>query len=145
MVSVRPNASIKSGPGYDHLLAVEIEGLRHGWNEQIIASYPTTSDSGSLRGPFAYPFVLPDQSGVIFNAAWPGPKHGVYLAEWPADFEVSYTHGGLCSSSIRRKYRGNAKNTANCCSTGSRHFGKSEPPPRCANFLLGIRTEDAYT
>ena len=74
-------------PGYDHLLAVEIEGLRHGWNEQIIASYPTTSDTGSLRGPFAYPFVLPDQSGVIFNAAWPGPRHGVYLAEWPADLK----------------------------------------------------------
>ena len=74
-------------PGYDHLLAVEIEGLRHGWNEQIIASYPTTSDTGSLRGPFAYPFVLPDQSGVIFNAAWPGPKHGVYLAEWPTDLK----------------------------------------------------------
>jgi hypothetical protein len=29
------------------------------------------------------PFALPDQSGVIFNAGWPGPQHGVYLVEWP--------------------------------------------------------------
>jgi len=62
----------------------EIETLRHSWNEHIIASYPTTT-AFSPRGPFAYPFVLPDQSGVIFNAGWPGEKHGVYLAEWPSE------------------------------------------------------------
>lgn len=73
------------GPGYDHLLAIEIEGLRDGWNERIICSYPATQDTGNLYGPFAHPFVLPDQSGVIFNAGWPGPEHGVYLAEWPGE------------------------------------------------------------
>jgi len=72
------------GPGFDKLFAVQIEGLRAGWNEHIICSYPTTTPTGSLWGPFAYPFVLPDHSGVIFNAGWPGPEHGVYLAEWPA-------------------------------------------------------------
>jgi|TARA_B100000809_G_scaffold249963_1_gene281884 hypothetical protein len=71
-------------PGFDNLFAVEIETLRHSWNEHIIASYPTTT-AFSPRGPFAYPFVLPDQSGVIFNAGWPGEKHGVYLAEWPSE------------------------------------------------------------
>ena len=71
------------GPGFDKLFAVEIEGLRRGWNEQIICSYPRATLTGSMWGPFAYPFVLPDQSGVIFNAGWPGPEHGVYLAEWP--------------------------------------------------------------
>ena len=72
-------------PGFDNLLAVENEGLRQGWNERIICSYPTTTATGDLGGPFAYPFVLPDQSGVIFNAAWPGPEHGIYLAEWPTE------------------------------------------------------------
>jgi hypothetical protein len=27
--------------------------------------------------------MLPDGSGVVFNAGWPGDEHGVYLAEWP--------------------------------------------------------------
>jgi hypothetical protein len=79
-------------PGFDKLFAVEIEGLRHGWNEQIICSYPTTTVT-DLRGPFAYPAMLPDQSGVIFNAGWPGPEHGLYLAEWPV--LPSFTVGNL--------------------------------------------------
>ena len=73
------------GPGFDKLFAVSIEGLRDGWNEHIICSYPRTVSTGKNASPFPYPFVLPDQSGVIFNAGWPGPEHGVYLAEWPAD------------------------------------------------------------
>lgn len=72
------------GPGYDNLMAIDIEQLRHGWNEHIICSYPESQDPKNLGGPFAYPFVLPDQSGVIFCAGWPGPEHGVYLAEWPS-------------------------------------------------------------
>ena len=64
---------------------MQIEALRKGWNERIICSYPKTTPTGSLGGPFPYPFVLPDQSGVIFDAGWPGSEHGVYLAEWPAE------------------------------------------------------------
>jgi len=30
-------------------------------------------------------FRVPEQSGVIFNAGWPGPEHGVYLVEWPTE------------------------------------------------------------
>lgn len=76
------------GPGHDKLFAVETEGLRRGWNERVICTYPATMGSGKNASPFPYPFVLPDQSGVIFNAGWPGPEHGVYLAEWPADLRA---------------------------------------------------------
>lgn len=71
------------GPGFDYLYAVEIEGLRRGWNEHIICGYPRTVSKGKNSEPFSYPFVLPDYSGVIFNAGWQGPEHGIYLAEWP--------------------------------------------------------------
>ena len=78
---------ITSGaPGYDRLLAIDIEGLREGWNERVICGYPKTEESESMLGPFAYPFVLPDCSGVIFSAGWPGADHGVYLAEWPREW-----------------------------------------------------------
>ena len=72
------------GPGFDKLFAVAIEGLRQGWNEHVICSYPHTVSRGDNADRFPYPFALPDRSGVIFNAGWPGPEHGVYLAEWPA-------------------------------------------------------------
>jgi len=71
------------GPGFDKLFAVSIDGLRDGWNEHIICSYPTTISTGTNGDPFPYPFALPDGSGVIFTAGWPGDEHGVYLAEWP--------------------------------------------------------------
>jgi hypothetical protein len=71
------------GPGFDRLFAVEIDGLRQGWNEHVICSYPTTVSAGKNSDPFPYPFALPDGSGVIFNAGWHGTRHGVYLAEWP--------------------------------------------------------------
>ena len=71
------------GPGYDKLFAVEIEGLRRGWNEHLICSYPKTISAGKNSDPFPYPFALPDSSGVIFTAGWPGDDFGVYLAEWP--------------------------------------------------------------
>jgi len=71
------------GPGFDCLFAVDMAALRQGWNEHIICHYPRTVSHGKNSEPFAYPFVLPDYSGVIFNAGWPGPTHGVYLAEWP--------------------------------------------------------------
>jgi hypothetical protein len=72
------------GPGYDKLYAVSIEGLREGWNEHILCNYPAITSTGTNADPFAYPFPLPDQSGVIFTAGWPGPAHGIYLVEWPA-------------------------------------------------------------
>ena len=71
------------GPGFDKLFAVEMAALRDGWNEHVICSYPTTNTEAVNVGYFPYPFALPDGSGVIFNAGWPGDEHGVYLAEWP--------------------------------------------------------------
>lgn len=72
------------GPGFDYLYAVDLAALRDRWNEHIICRYPTTVSQGLNSDPFPYPFALPDGSGVIFNAGWPGEAHGVYLAEWPA-------------------------------------------------------------
>lgn len=73
------------GPGFDKLYAVELAALRDGWNEHIICGYPATNAEGvNTHSCFAYPFVLPDGSGVIFNAGWWGEQQGVYLAEWPA-------------------------------------------------------------
>ncbi|MHB0937913.1 MAG: hypothetical protein ACYC6A_16115 [Armatimonadota bacterium] len=71
------------GPGYDKLFAVDLQALKDGWNEHLICSYPTTVSQGLNSDPFPYPFALPDGSGVLFNAGWPGEEHGVYLAEWP--------------------------------------------------------------
>jgi hypothetical protein len=68
-------------PGFDYLYAVDLEGLRHGWNETIICAYPRIISDGHNNEPFPFPFVLPDGSGVLFNAGWPGPEHGLYLAE----------------------------------------------------------------
>jgi hypothetical protein len=70
------------GPGFDFLYSVDIEGLREGWNERVICAYPETRSKGINGEPFAFPFVLPDGSGVLFNAGWPGPEHGLYLVEW---------------------------------------------------------------
>lgn len=71
------------GPGFDKLYAVDLHALKDGWNEHVICSYPTTNAEGVMASFYPYPFVLPDGSGVIFNAGWPGSEHGVYLAEWP--------------------------------------------------------------
>ena len=73
------------GPEFLKLFVVEIEGLRKGWNERVICACPKSVSHGHNGEPFPYPFVLPDQSGVIFNAGWPGPEHGVYLAELPLE------------------------------------------------------------
>lgn len=73
------------GPGYDKLFLVDIEKLKHGWNERVLCAYPKTVSTGKNSDPFPMPFALPDQSGVIFNAGWPGPEHGVYLCEWPRE------------------------------------------------------------
>jgi len=73
------------GPGFDKLFAVELQALQHGWNEHILCRYPTTVSQGRNSDPFPYPFALPDGSGVIFNAGWPGDAHGVYLVAWPEE------------------------------------------------------------
>lgn len=70
------------GPGYDWLYAIDIEGLRRGWNQTLICAYPP-NHWNPRGGPFTWPFVLPDGSGVLFNAGWPGESHGLYLAQWP--------------------------------------------------------------
>lgn len=70
------------GPGFDYLYAVDIQALKSGWNEKRICAYPRTVSQGDNFEPFPFPFVLPDGSGVLFNAGWPGPEHGLYLAEW---------------------------------------------------------------
>lgn len=72
------------GPGFDKLFTVDLQGLRDGWNEHIICNYPETISTGKNDAPFPYPWVLPDGSGVIFSAGWPGPDHGVYMAQLPA-------------------------------------------------------------
>ena len=71
------------GPGFDKMYLVNIDGLKHGWNEEILCSYPETNPEGTMTGYFPYPYVLPDGSGVIFCAGWNGPEHGIYLVEWP--------------------------------------------------------------
>ena len=73
------------GPGFLNIFLVEIEGLRKGWNERVLCACPASVSQGHNGEPFPYPFVLPDQSGVIFTAGWPGPEHGIYLVEWPKD------------------------------------------------------------
>lgn len=73
------------GPGFDKLYAVSVQALKDGWNEHILCSYPTTNADGGMASFYPYPFVLPDGSGVLFNAGWPGDEHGIYLAAWPKD------------------------------------------------------------
>jgi hypothetical protein len=73
------------GRGFECIYLVEIERLRDGWNEQVLCRYPHSVEDGFNRGPFHMPHVLPDQSGVIFSAGWPGDEDGVYLVEWPRD------------------------------------------------------------
>lgn len=80
------------GLGFDKLMAIDIAGIQQGWNEQILCSFPATVSAGINHEPFPYPFVLPDYSGVVFNAGWPGSDHGVYLAEWPASIPRQAPH-----------------------------------------------------
>lgn len=72
------------GAEFLNIFLVEIDALRKGWNERVLCACPKSVSEGHNGEPFPYPFVLPDQSGVIFTAGWPGPEHGIYLVEWPA-------------------------------------------------------------
>jgi hypothetical protein len=53
--------------------------------ERVLCASPKIVSKGNNDDPFLYPFMLPDGSGVIFNAGCPGPEHGVDLVEWPAE------------------------------------------------------------
>ena len=70
---------------FQYLYAVDVAALADGWNERPLCKYPPTEYGGTNSEPFHFPFVLPDGSGVVFSAGWPGPRHGVYLCEWPRD------------------------------------------------------------
>ncbi len=70
------------GNGFDRLYVVDIEKLKDGWNERVVCRYPKTVSDGNNVEPFPQPVALPDGSGILFNAGWPGERHGVYLAEW---------------------------------------------------------------
>jgi hypothetical protein len=71
------------GRGFQHLYRVELAGLAKGWNEQLLCAYPKSDEEGGNHGPFHMPHVLPDGSGAVFCAGWPGPEDGVYLVELP--------------------------------------------------------------
>lgn len=71
------------GHHFQYLYLIDIEGLRRGWNEHPVCRYPESVESGANRGPFHFPVPLPDQSGILFRAGYPGPRDGIYLAEWP--------------------------------------------------------------
>ena len=74
------------GPDFQRIYAIEIEALRKGWNERVLCSYPPTQHDRAAGGPYHMPWVLPDQSGVIFAAGWYGPQDGIYMVEWPSDW-----------------------------------------------------------
>jgi hypothetical protein len=71
------------GRGFQCLYRIEIDGLRDGWNEQVLCTYPYSEENPHTSDLYHFPFVLPDQSGVIFSAGWPGSEAGVYIVEWP--------------------------------------------------------------
>lgn len=78
------------GRGFQRLYAVDIEALRSGWNERV-CGYPRSEESRESGGPFHYPFVLPDQSAVVFTAGWPGPEDGVHMVELPRELRARPT------------------------------------------------------
>jgi len=73
------------GQNFDCLYAIEIEGLRRGWNERILCRYPPSPPDQYGLSVNHHPHVLPDMSGVLFTAGLGGPEEGVYLVEWPRD------------------------------------------------------------
>jgi hypothetical protein len=73
------------GRKFQKIYRVDIGKLRNGWNERVLCSYPHSEEDGMNNGPFHMPFVLPDQSGVIFSAGFGGSESGVFLVEWPRE------------------------------------------------------------
>jgi hypothetical protein len=56
----------------DPRLPADYEALREGWNERVLCKLPESTEDGQDNGPDHHPWVLPDQSGVIVAAGWPG-------------------------------------------------------------------------
>lgn len=77
------------GRGFQRLYLIDIENLRDGWNEHMLCSYPHSIEDGKNQGPFHMPFVLPDQSGIIFSAGFGGPEDGAFMVEWPGELATS--------------------------------------------------------
>ncbi len=73
------------GRGHQFLYRVDLTRLEAGWNEQTLCAYPYSEESGLNHGSPHMPHVLPDGSGVVFCAGWPGPDDGAYLVEMPAE------------------------------------------------------------
>jgi len=73
------------GQDFDYLYAIDIEGLREGWNERVLCRYPGSPPEAYNASANHHPHVLPDQSGVLFTAGQGTDDHGVYLAEWPQE------------------------------------------------------------
>ena len=73
------------GRGFQCLYLIDIEQLRDGWNERVLCTYPHSEEDPHTSELFHFPFVLPDQSGVLFSAGWLGPEDGVFLVEWPRE------------------------------------------------------------
>jgi len=71
------------GQRFDYLYAIDIEGLRSGWNERLLCRYPSSPLDQYGASCNRHPLVLPDMSGVLFTAGHGSPEHGVFLVEWP--------------------------------------------------------------
>jgi hypothetical protein len=72
------------GRQFQNLYRIDLDRLAAGWNEEVLCAYPPSLEDGGNRGPFHMPHVLPDGSGAVFTAGWPGPADGAYLVEMPA-------------------------------------------------------------
>ena len=73
------------GQRFDYLYAIDIEGLRSGWNARILCRYPSSPPEAYMASVSHHPLVLPDMSGVLFTAGHGSPQQGVFLVEWPED------------------------------------------------------------
>ena len=71
------------GQRFNYLYAIDIEGLRSGWNERILCRYPSSPPEAYWTSVSHHPLVLPDMSGVLFTAGHGNPEQGVFLVEWP--------------------------------------------------------------
>jgi len=78
------------GQDFDYLYAIEIEGLRAGWNERPLCCYPGSPADQFFYSVNHHPHVLPDMSGVIFTAGHKTPQQGVYMVEVPEDMRAAH-------------------------------------------------------
>jgi hypothetical protein len=76
------------GQNFDYLYAIEMEGLRHGWNERVLCRYPGSPADQYFYSVNHHPYVLADSSGVLFTAGHTTPQQGVFLVELPEDMQT---------------------------------------------------------